>query len=204
MNQLSNVLITIICCVLSASIVPVASADFNTNSITNSEQMDTDENSALAEYHQRPRTPLFALAAYTPGKPQNVFNNAERIQGALRRFLSQSNGNSLATSQSGGLLTEPEVRIQTRSMPMRGQETWFESALDSANRERFGRELQTRSTLKPNQSGKDYGDDHLQSAGDAGDQLAASSSVGTSGHKTIRNIQPVFMRLPPRFGKRTC
>ena len=24
------------------------------------------------------------------------------------------------------------------------------------------------------------------------------------GHKSLRNVQPVFMRLPPRFGKRTC
>lgn len=47
------------------------------------------------------------------------------------------------------------------------------------------------------------------SSADNKDPLEASPSglsglVGPSGLKTIRNIQPVIMRLPPRFGKRSA
>lgn len=50
--------------------------------------------------------------------------------------------------------------------------------------------------------------EQLDTAEQAASSKASSApsqlQEASSGHKSIRNVQPVLMRLPPRFGKRSC
>ena len=145
-------------------------------------------------------------------------NNADRIRVALRRFIGgyptpnqakmmiqqqQQQQQQLQQSQADGgepdgvVRYEPEARIQTRSAPqLSGPEqemspSWYEaaSALDNGD---DAQAVETRA--KSVKSDTQF--DGLSA------QASQSPSDGSSGHKTIRNSQAVFMRLPPRFGKR--
>ena len=80
---------------------------------------------------------------------------------------------------NGGLkeLQLPDMRIRTRSAPN-------------------SPELQDISRLLSS-----IGADHETEARSVHEQQQASSAG--AGHKSLRNIQSVFMRLPPRFGKRS-
>lgn len=116
---------------------------------------------------------------------QQQADQTERIRQALNRFMSANVVGRMQLAQQ-----QPEVRIRTRSAPSQSavneQEIsqWFDTSLEED--ERTG-PVQTRDDQRSQQTSSSSG----------------SSGLISSGHKTIRNIQPVFMRLPPRFGKRS-
>lgn len=115
---------------------------------------------------------------------------ADKIRVALRRYVASSALPYFAPQQeqhSGG----GGNRIQTRSTASEATPQdaiigkWLESTL--VDTDGFKR------SDSPQQQ-------DLQTSA----STASGLNLGASGLKTIRNIQPVLMRLPPRFGKRTC
>lgn len=99
---------------------------------------------------------------------------ADRIRSAMAKFFVTPNGVRFGTNQ-GPL--HPELRIRTRSAP--------------ASAPNFQDISQLLSSL---------GVEHEKEQRSVHQQPQQQASPG--GHKSLRNIQSVFMRLPPRFGKR--
>lgn len=103
-------------------------------------------------------------------------DQADRIKSAMARFMADGGG-----EPRFGPIIQPEIRLRTRSAPSASEsQDMFSQLLNSLEADH---EKEQRSI-------------HQQP------QQQASSSSGSS-LKSLRNIQPVFMRLPPRFGKRS-
>lgn len=100
-------------------------------------------------------------------------NQADRIRSALAKFFATQNGVRFGANQM-----HPELRIRTRSAP--GSVPDLQDISQLLSSLGVEHEKEQRSVHQQPQ----------QQAGSSGSQ------------KSLRNIQSVFMRLPPRFGKR--
>lgn len=128
-------------------------------------------------------------------------DQADRIGWALARYLAAGRQRDQAEParhqqhQEEGADEWAGARVQARAAPgaAGGQQQaiidrWLESALDE------------RAKAAP-ATGRAYGQPAARQ--DQEQPALAALMAASSGHKSTRNIQPVYMRLPPRFGKRT-
>jgi hypothetical protein len=103
-------------------------------------------------------------------------DQADRIRSAMAKFFVTPNA-----SLRFGVQAPPfEARIRTRSAPSSQEYQELSHLLDSLESSHDNGQRSTRD----------------------GQQQQQQQAIG-GGHKSLRNIQPVFMRLPSRFGKRS-
>lgn len=108
----------------------------------------------------------------------------ERIKAALRRFIMGYTMRPQLQFRAPTELEQDDEMLQfqkkaDQTSTTREIESLVESAIESANK--FTRDPSKQQEVRLETS---------------------ANSLGSSGHKTIRTDQPIYMRLPPRFGKR--
>lgn len=106
-------------------------------------------------------------------------DQADRINSAMARFMA-ANGDG-GPRFGSTLMIQPEIRLRTRSAPNAPESSVFDELLN---------------TLEANH-GKEQRSIYQQQ------QQQQQQATSSGSLKSLRNIQPVFMRLPPRFGKRS-
>lgn len=128
------------------------------------------------------------LGLVQPAGARHGPSRAEQIRSAARRLLLLDMGRAARAPAALDSGAEQELRVyQKKAEPASSKEIegWVESAIESANK-------YTRDPSKQRETRPEW------------QVTPAATALGSSGHKTIRTEHPIYMRLPPRFGKRAA